>query len=107
MNEMIQLLNGTLKGDTRSFDRLYELTHQKAYYVALKYMKDEHQAEDVLQEAYIKAFNNLTHYKMEINLNHGYIRSYIQQQWMYIENEKDRRNVRSILQIMKVKVRQP
>lgn len=59
MNEMIQLLNGTLKGDTRSFDRLYELTHQKAYYVALKYMKDEHQAEDVLQEAYIKAFNNL------------------------------------------------
>ena len=26
---------------------------------------------------------------------------------MYIENEKDRRNVRSILQIMKVKVRQP
>ena len=59
MNEMIQLLNGALQGETRAFDRLYELTHQKAYYVALRYMKDEHQAEDVLQEAYIKAFNNL------------------------------------------------
>lgn len=59
MNEMIQLLNGALQGDARAFDRLYEMTHQKAYYVALKYMKDEHQAEDVLQEAYIKAFNHL------------------------------------------------
>ena len=59
MNEMIQLLNGALKGDARSFNQLYEMTHQKAYYIALKYMKDEHQAEDVLQEAYIKAFNNL------------------------------------------------
>lgn len=59
MNEMIQLLNSALKGDSRAFDRLYEMTHQKAYYAALKYMKDEHQAEDVLQEAYIKAFNNL------------------------------------------------
>lgn len=56
---MIQLLNNALKGDSRAFDRLYEMTHQKAYYAALKYMKDEHQAEDVLQEAYIKAFNNL------------------------------------------------
>ena len=59
MNEMIQLLNSALKGDSRAYDRLYEMTHQKAYYAALKYMKDEHQAEDVLQEAYIKAFNNL------------------------------------------------
>lgn len=59
MNEMIQLLNSALKGDSKAFDRLYEMTHQKAYYAALKYMKDEHQAEDVLQEAYIKAFNNL------------------------------------------------
>lgn len=56
---MIQLLNSALKGDSRAYDRLYEMTHQKAYYAALKYMKDEHQAEDVLQEAYIKAFNNL------------------------------------------------
>lgn len=56
---MIQLLNSALKGDSRAFDRLYEMTHQRAYYAALKYMKDEHQAEDVLQEAYIKAFNNL------------------------------------------------
>ena len=52
MNEMIQLLNGTLKGDTRSFDRLYELTHQKAYYVALKYMKDEHQARCITRSIY-------------------------------------------------------
>ena len=59
MNEMIQLLNSALKGDSKAFDRLYEMTHQKAYYAALKYMKDEHQAEDVLQEAYIKAFNSL------------------------------------------------
>lgn len=38
---------------------LYEQTYSEALYVALKYMKQEDSAYDVLQDAYIKAFRNL------------------------------------------------
>lgn len=46
-------------GEERGFGYLYENTYKSKYYLALSYMKNEEQAKDVLQEAYIKAFNNL------------------------------------------------
>lgn len=48
------------EGDNRGYDFLYTQTYQKNYYVALRYMKQEDAAMDVLQDAYIKAFNNLS-----------------------------------------------
>lgn len=47
------------KGDGRGFAYLYEQTYQKKYYLALQYMKNKEAAEDVLQEAYLKAFQKL------------------------------------------------
>ncbi len=47
------------KGDNEGITFLYQETYQKSYYVALKYMKNEQSAEDVLQDAYIRAFKNL------------------------------------------------
>ncbi len=38
---------------------LYEQTYKSKYYLALKYMGTKEAAEDVLQDAYIKAFSNL------------------------------------------------
>lgn len=51
------------KGDNRGYDYLYTQTCNKNYYLALKYMEDEDAAKDVLQEAYIKAFNKLEQLK--------------------------------------------
>ena len=48
-----------VKGDERGFAYLYEQTYQKKYYLALQYMKNKEAAEDVLQEAYFKAFQKL------------------------------------------------
>lgn len=48
-----------VKGDERGFAYLYEQTCQKKYYLALQYMKNKEAAEDVLQEAYLKAFQKL------------------------------------------------
>lgn len=48
-----------VKGDERGFAYLYEQTYQKKYYLALQYMKNKEAAEDVLQEAYLKAFQKL------------------------------------------------
>lgn len=46
-------------GEESGYQYLYKQTYQKNYYVALSYMKQEEAAQDVLQEAYIKAFNSL------------------------------------------------
>lgn len=47
------------EGKEEGFNFLYQQTYQKSYYVALKYMKQEEAAADVVQEAYIKAFSSL------------------------------------------------
>lgn len=41
------------------FDFLYRSTYKEKYYLALKFTKNETDAEDVLQEAYLKAFEKL------------------------------------------------
>ena len=47
------------EGKEEGFQYLYQETYQKSYYVALKYMKQEDAALDVLQDAYVKAFKNM------------------------------------------------
>ena len=46
-------------GKEEGFSYLYESTYQSKYYLALRYMKNEEAAKDVLQDAYIKAFAKL------------------------------------------------
>lgn len=46
-------------GKEEGFRFLYEATYQSKLYLAVQYMKNEHEAEDVLQEAYIRAFSRL------------------------------------------------
>lgn len=47
------------EGKEEGYEFLYHQTYQKCYYVALKYMKQEDAAADVVQDAYIKAFSSL------------------------------------------------
>ena len=47
------------QGDERGYGFLYETTYKSKYYLALQYMKNEEVAQDVLQEAYIRAFTRL------------------------------------------------
>lgn len=46
-------------GDQGAFSFLYEETYKSKYYLALKYMKNKEATEDVLQDAYLKAFSKL------------------------------------------------
>ena len=57
--DQIKAIEMAKSGDNEGMAYLYETTYQKSYYVALKYMKNEHSAMDVLQDAYIKAFENI------------------------------------------------
>lgn len=46
-------------GDSAAFTELYNMTCDKVYNYAVRYMKDEHLAQDAVQETYITAFKNL------------------------------------------------
>lgn len=46
-------------GEEAGFKYLYEETYKSKYYLAMKYMQNEEAAKDVLQDAYIKAFDKL------------------------------------------------
>ncbi|MDR1734387.1 MAG: sigma-70 family RNA polymerase sigma factor [Oscillospiraceae bacterium] len=46
-------------GDSKAFQDLYLATRQKAYYVALSITKNEADAQDIVQDAYIKAYQHL------------------------------------------------
>lgn len=46
-------------GNEQGFEYLYKNTYQSKYYLALQYMKNKEAAEDVLQEAYMRAFSKL------------------------------------------------
>lgn len=47
------------QGREEGYRFLYETTYKSKYYLALQYMKDEDAAQDVLQEAYMRAFSRL------------------------------------------------
>ena len=54
-----QAVELALRGDSSGFDFLYNATKSNKYYLALKYVKNEEVAKDVLQDAYIRAWKNL------------------------------------------------
>lgn len=55
----VQAVTSAREGKEEGFTFLYESTYKEKYYIAIKYMKNEEKAQDVLQDAYIKAFNKL------------------------------------------------
>lgn len=46
-------------GSSDAFTELYGMTYNHIYNYALRYLKDEHLAQDAVQETYITAFKNL------------------------------------------------
>ncbi len=54
--ELVAQIQG---GDNSAFDELYKLTSKRAYFVALEFTKNNQDAEDILQESYIKALSKI------------------------------------------------
>ncbi len=58
-----ELVNACLQGDRQAYYDLYRLYSKSMYNVGYRIVKDEEEAEDVLQEAFVSAFKNLNHYR--------------------------------------------
>jgi len=59
------LIQGSIHGNPKMQKLLYQQFAAKMYAVCLRYAKNEADAEDILQEGFIKAFRNLHKYRGE------------------------------------------
>ena len=65
MPEIRNIINGCLKGNRRDQELLYRRHAPKLYAVCMQYSGNDEEARDILQEGFIKIFENLNHYKYE------------------------------------------
>lgn len=97
------LIEGCLNGERRSQQMVFKMFAGKMKVVCLRYLKSREDAEDVLQEGFIKVFNNLENYKGQgsfegwlrrtfVNLSIDFLRKQKRQGWNTsegIENIED------------------
>lgn len=62
-NYVADLVVNAQLGDSNAFAELYAATYQRQYHFAYCYLKDEHLAQDALQETYIMALKNISKLK--------------------------------------------
>ncbi len=58
-----QLIENCIKGERASQKALYETYSSKMFCICLKYSKNQMDAEDILQEGFVKLFNNLVKFR--------------------------------------------
>jgi RNA polymerase sigma-70 factor (ECF subfamily) len=59
------MIASILAGDTRLYHDLIRPHERSVYMIALSFMKNEADAEDIAQEAFLKAFHNLSTFRAE------------------------------------------
>jgi RNA polymerase sigma factor (sigma-70 family) len=73
LSEIKNIINGCLKGNRRDQELLYRRHAAKLYAVCLQYSGNDEEARDILQDGFIKIFENLANYKHEGSFE-GWIR---------------------------------
>ena len=66
-----QLIQRAKNGDENSFESLILGCQSKAYNIALRYLKNEEDAMDALQESFIKIFRHLKSLRKTADLTPG------------------------------------
>lgn len=65
MSDIKKIIKGCLAGSRRDQELLYRRHSSKLYAVCLQYSGNDEEARDILQEGFIKIFENLQNYKHE------------------------------------------
>ena len=68
-----QLIEGCCKQDIRSQKALYDWLHPQMLGVCMRYASDRDQAQDMLQEGFIKVYNKIDTYKV-VGAFEGWVR---------------------------------
>ena len=59
MEQYAEAVASALAGNQEGYDFLYQSTYQKKFFIAKKYLGNDMDAQDVLQDAYVQAFTKL------------------------------------------------
>jgi RNA polymerase sigma-70 factor (ECF subfamily) len=62
------IIKGCARQERKAQEKLYQLYSKKMYAVCLRYCKNQEDADDILQEAFVKVFNNIKHFRQESSL---------------------------------------
>jgi len=73
MNEHSSIIDECLEGKSTSQQKLFEMFAPKMMGVCIRYMKSQHEAEDMLQDGFIKVFNKLGDFEKNGSLE-GWVR---------------------------------
>lgn len=68
-----QLIEKAKNGDENSFESLILGCQGKAFNIALRYLRNEEDALDALQESFVKIYRNLIFLKKTVNSTPGFI----------------------------------
>lgn len=82
------VIDACKNNDAKAQMQLYDLYCDAMYTVALRYVKDSFIAEDVMQEAFIKAFKNIDSYKDGVAFGAWLKRIVINQSIDYLKKKK-------------------
>ncbi|MDO6813313.1 RNA polymerase sigma factor [Tenacibaculum soleae] len=82
------IINGCKNNDAKAQMQLYDLYCEAMLTVAVRYVKDTFIAEDVMQEAFIKAFKNIKNYKEEVAFGSWLKRIVINQSIDFLKKKK-------------------
>ena len=55
-------------GDSKAFDKIYEMTYRKIYFVVLPILRDRSLTEDIMQDTYLKFLEKINSYKAKNTL---------------------------------------
>ncbi len=60
VKETEKLVQRTKDGDTAAFEKLYQATSQRVYFICLSFLRNEQDASDAMQDTYLTAFKNIS-----------------------------------------------
>ncbi len=63
-DELLALLSATAKGNKNAFANLYQNTSAKLFAISLKMLGNRAQAEEVLQDSFVKIWHNASEYQV-------------------------------------------
>ncbi len=72
--KIARLIKQIQRGNQSAFEEFYKLTSPKAYFIALKITQNEHDAEDILQESYIKVLEKINEIDTSQNVTSWFLK---------------------------------
>ena len=66
-NEHQELIEGCRKGDQKAQFQIYKLYYKAMYNTSLRIVEDTMEAEDIMQEAFLSAFEKISYYSGKVS----------------------------------------